>query len=164
MFKKLFALAFSMSIVFIGPATAQFSAMPPQAQQAFHQMYSIAQQLCQMGNPGACQEIPMLEKAYGQFEAAAAACQGGDMNACQMVQAEMPALAQAHQRYLMIAQQASAAMQGAGQGGMGQAMPHDQFQALMAQRHARTMGQIRSDGQALRNNMADFRSRIGLDP
>ena len=156
---SLFAVAAALGAAM--PASAQQSFLPPQAQQAYFEMFSIAQQLCNAGLQDACGEMSLLQAAYTDSEQVAMMCQQGDPNACQLFQSNMNEVSQAYQRYMVIAQQAAQQFQGGG-GGFGQPMPHDQFQALMAQRHQQNMNTFEQNSIARSNNMKAFRDRIGL--
>ena len=140
------------------PASAQQgNFLPPDVTQALGQMSQIAGQYCQMGNQQACMEMQTLQQAYPYLNDIAQRCQSGDPNACQQWQVEYGELGSAYQRYMMIAQG------GAGAGGGGQPMNHNDFQDMMQRQHNQTMQRSRDAANQRSLDMQRFRDRMGLN-
>ena len=152
------AAAAAALVCFSAPAGAQQgNFLPPDVTQALTQMSQIAGQFCQMGNQQACMEMQTLQQAYPYLNTIAQQCQGGDPNACQQWQMEYGQLGMAYQRYMTIAQG------GAGAGGGGQAMNHNDFQDMMQQQHNQTMQRSRDAAAQRSLDMQRFRDRMGLN-
>ena len=96
----------------------------PQVLQAINEIITVVGQACNMGNPRACNAIPMMQQQAHFMLSAGYDCQvGGNMQACQFYQQNLYQLQAAYQQTSM-ALQSGRLMQNYGGGGSGMGMSH----------------------------------------
>lgn len=96
----------------------------PQVLQAINEIITVLGQACNMGNPGACNAIPMAQQQAHVMLSAGYDCQAsGNMQACQFYQQNLYQLQAAHQQ-TSIALQSGRLMQNYGGAAPGMGMSH----------------------------------------